>query len=551
LEQQRCIDGLHSEDGDYISGYNYFYLNYCPILRLVEEEVILSSGQRKVIKRRERAFADFWDYDYYYFLAIQHAEEEGKHMVVLKARGKGYSFKGAAMLARNYSLVPNSRSYAVAAESEFLVRDGLLTKCWEILDFLGESTPWGKLAQAVNTKVHRRASYMATDETGKKIEGGYKSEVIGVSLKNDPNKIRGKRAKLILFEEAGKFPDITTAWRIAQAGVEESGIAFGLMIAFGTGGEEGANFDGLKELFYNGKAYNVKAFPNIWDEGSEGMECSFFVPEYANMTTPLDHTTQLMDGDGNTNYEAAIEFVRTLREPVIKYAKDRTAIDRYVSEHPLTPQEACLTVGGNIFPRSDLLKQLAYIRTHKEAQAWKHVGHFDLEDGKPVWVEHKRHDDIKQYPLPKNADPTGAIVIWEHPPQSEIPYGLYIMGTDPYDWDQSQTNSLGSTIVYKRFQTFEDYHELPVAEYTGRPATAEQYYESVRRLAMYYNAKILYENEKRGMHTYFQQKHCDWMLADQPNELIKDIIQNSKVSRGKGIHMNKHIKLYGEGLIKE
>ncbi len=92
---------------------------------------------------------------------------------------------------------------------------------------------------------------------------------------------------------------------------------------------------------------------------------------------------------------------------------------------------------------------------------------------------------------------------------------------------------------------------MVVAEYTGRPATAEQFYENVRRLLMYYNAKLLYENEKRGLHTYFAQKHCEWMLADQPNELIKDITQNSKVERGKGIHMNKYVKQYMEGLIKE
>lgn len=172
---------------------------------------MLSSGQKKVIKRRERAFADFWDYDYYYFLAVQAAEEEGKHMVLLKKRGVGASFKGASMLARNYSLIPGSRSYAVAAEAGFLIKDGLLTKCWDMLDFLSEHTPWGKLSQAVNTKTHRRASYLITDEFGKRIEQGYKSEVIGVTLKNDPQKLRGMRCKLMIFEEAGKFPDITIA----------------------------------------------------------------------------------------------------------------------------------------------------------------------------------------------------------------------------------------------------------------------------------------------------------------------------------------------------
>ena len=45
-EQQAkyCLDGYTSEDGDYISGYNYFYLNFCPIMRLVEVEKVNSKG---------------------------------------------------------------------------------------------------------------------------------------------------------------------------------------------------------------------------------------------------------------------------------------------------------------------------------------------------------------------------------------------------------------------------------------------------------------------------------------------------------------------------
>lgn len=34
-EQDRCINGYTSDDGDFITGYNYFYLNYCPISRIV------------------------------------------------------------------------------------------------------------------------------------------------------------------------------------------------------------------------------------------------------------------------------------------------------------------------------------------------------------------------------------------------------------------------------------------------------------------------------------------------------------------------------------
>lgn len=52
------------------------------------------------------------------------------------------------------------------------------------------------------------------------------------------------------------------------------------MIAFGTGGTEGASFDGLKNLFYNPDAFNVLSFPNIWDDGQENSKCGFFAPSW-------------------------------------------------------------------------------------------------------------------------------------------------------------------------------------------------------------------------------------------------------------------------------
>ena len=38
-EQDRCINGYTADDGEFISGYNYFYLNYCPINRIVNKEI--------------------------------------------------------------------------------------------------------------------------------------------------------------------------------------------------------------------------------------------------------------------------------------------------------------------------------------------------------------------------------------------------------------------------------------------------------------------------------------------------------------------------------
>jgi len=96
------------------------------------------------------------------------------------------------------------------------------------------------------------------------------SSITGITLKNDPERLRGTRGKLVLFEEGGKFPNLETAWRVEQPAVEtDDGVAFGLLIAFGTGGTEGGAFDGLKNLFYKPEAFNCLTFPNIWDDGQE------------------------------------------------------------------------------------------------------------------------------------------------------------------------------------------------------------------------------------------------------------------------------------------
>lgn len=459
------------------------------------------------------------------------------------------SYKGGSMLCRNFFLIPGSKSYVYASNKQYLTDDGILTKAWDYMDFIDENTAWGKKRQAVNTSMRRRASMIVTDNFGNKIEVGYKSEIIGVSLKDNPDAVRGKAGMLILWEEAGTFPELKAAWQIARPSVEQDGVAFGLMIMFGTGGDEGPAVMTLREAFYNPKSYNCIGFENIWDDGIQSKECGFFIPQHTNLDIRDENGKRLyMDEDGNTLHEKARQFILNLREEELKEATSSQQIDRYVAEHSESPAEAFTELSGNIFPKKELQKQLARIRTNTKLQNHKQVGTLTLVNGEIIWNIQKT-GDITEFPLPKNSDPTGKIVIWEHPVK-DAPFGLYIAGIDPYDHDQSGTNSLGSCFIYKRFQDFESYSDIIVAEYTGRPKTAEEFYENVRKLLIYYNAKAMVENQNTGLFTYFNNKHCSHLLADQP-DIIKDIVNNSTVNRRKGCHMNREIKLWGEGKIKE
>ena len=188
-------------------------------------------------------------------------------------------------------------------------------------------------------------------------------------------------------------------------------------------------------MFYHPDGYNCISFPNIWDEHAEGTRCGFFCPQYSNLANQDEEGNRLyMDKDGNTKHKAALDYILSLRKEVVENASNSVTVDRYCAENCITPAEACLNFNGNIFPKKELQEQLALIRTNKNLQNHKQIG--DLiwgPDGDLKWLI-KKTGDITHFPLKKDDDPTGSIVIWEHP-NKNANVGLYIAGIDPYDHD--------------------------------------------------------------------------------------------------------------------
>jgi hypothetical protein len=94
-----------------------------------------------------------------------------------------------------------------------------------------------------------------------------------------------------------------------------------------------------------------------------------------------------------------------------------------------------------------------------------------------------------------------------------ITFGRYLAGCDPYDHDKSETGSLGSCLVYDKLT------KRVVAEYSGRPRTANEYYENVRKLLIFYNARLLYENERKGIFQYFEYKNCTYNINENESNM--------------------------------
>jgi hypothetical protein len=534
-ETRRCIEGyVRQSDGEWVSGYYYWYLNYFPIMRTE------ATGEGK---RAERIydFVDVWDSDYLFYHYVEQGESESEYGSVLKTRGRGYSFKISSMLDRNFYLIKKSKGYAFASVSEYLTKDGVLTKAWSGMDFLDENTPWSKLKQKKNTDGHKRASYIHPI-TGK--ESGYMSEIMEVTTKGDAEKGRGKRGKLLIHEEAGIYPKLLQTWNIARPSIEDGDFTFGYQICFGTGGSPGSKFEGLEELFYRGGGYKVKMVRNIWDKVKGEGTCGFFVPEYMNRKGCYDQ-------NGNSNVAKALMEILINRKKIRENASKENALTQEKAERPITPQEAVMRIEGSLFPVDDLKSYLETIMPEMGKFVSKHyIGRLNPDPSTGVLSYSPSADDkvIREFPLKDNVNKYGAIEIFKMPitdGMGVIPRFRYYAGIDTYDDDSSTTNSLGSIFIADILT------DEIVAEFTGRPKTANEFYEVCLRLLKFYNAIANYENDKKGLFAYFSHRNQLSLLADNP-QILKDMelvkANNLYGNKAKGTNSGVKINAWGRRL---
>lgn len=520
-EIRRCWYGMvRPSDGEWITGYHYFYLNYCPILR---------SKTKKGTKRASRSygFPDIYDGDYWFFHYLELAREKGKHTTTLKKRGAGYSYKGGSKLARNFVLGENEEakrevaSFAIANEKEYLTKDGVLNKFVSIVDHCGDNTPFPRRKELKDSwnLMHWIMGYKDPN-TG--LERGTKNQVMGVTLKNDPERARGKRGVLIEWEEFGKFSESIRAWNISRPSVEEDGFAFGLMNAYGTGGTKGASFEGLRELFYNPVGYNVMGIENVYDKNSKpGSTCAFFHATYLNAKGKYDV---------NGNSDVTLALLDIIKDRIlIKYnSRDSATLVQMIAERPITPQEAIMKIGGSIFPVTDIRDYLEECRIN-EAKFTEDNLVVDLILINDTTVKYEINNakrPIRKY-NPDVSNVEGAVEIFKLPEEIEgrVPSYRYIAGIDPIDNDYIESGSLGSIIM------FDTWTDQIVAEYTGRPQLAEEFYEICRRLLILYNAQGNYENNIKGLFGYFNAKNCLYLLCDTP-QYLRDIEEVKNILHG-------------------
>jgi len=538
-ELRRWKEGLVREsDGEWIPGQLYFYWNFSPIW-LVEKVKGDKSTSKKSKGKRMRKFPKPWLGDYLFYHYMEQGRTNGQHGKLLKTRGVGFSFKmGSISPCNMYTYTgAGNPNFHLASDKTFLTGDkGVFGKVLDVLDWIADTTPLSKL-RILDSKRAMEIQLGYMDEYGGR--KGILSSVFGISLKDNPDKARGIRGPLIHYEEDGLFPNLEKAWGVNRKAVEDGDVAFGYMLAGGTGGTEGASFEGSEKLFYRPGAYNIYGVPNVYDRNVNGDTlCGFFWGGYLNRNGCYDEDL------GEPDVIKALTEILIDRHEVKYNSSDPSALTQKKAEEPITPQEAVMRTEGTVFPVADLKEYLETIAPRKEMFLAEHyVGDLVYNAaGEVVWKP-----NLDKYPLRSydntSGDRTGALEIFEMPRKNNaglIPPGRYIAGIDPIDADAGQ--SLFSILV---MDTFTD---RIVAEYSGRPRTANEAYELALRTLMYYNAQANYESNLKGLFSYFSNKNKLHYLCDTPQvlrdmEMIK--ATNQYGNRAKGTHANPKLNSWG------
>ena len=506
-EVRRCWEGyIRPEDGEWITGDMYFFLNYCPI------QLIKKDSNGKSIRTID--FPKFWDGHYYKSHYLNQCRNEGHHAAELASRGKGKSYYAASMLAKRFILGESNdvkkkvQCVATASERKYIQGANQLLDMFQYyIDFCANNTEFPR--QRITSSLQNLSWTMGYIDSETNTRRGTENSVIGITSKDDESKLRGSRGVLYLLEEAGSFPRLLNLYQVLRPSVEDGNSVWGLIYLYGTAGDSDSDFSSMQELMYNPKGYNIKAINNVYDKEGQGRkQFTYFFPGYMDRADCYDE-------DGNSDVNKALIEILLDRYKVKYNSTDINAITKRIAEIPITPQEAILKTKDNIFPITELTKRLTEIDNNPNFFDDVYVG--DLAFNKQGKVEFNTittDTPIRDFPT-KDNKVQGAIEIYEMPQEihGKVPNERYILSLDNYENDTAQTMSLGSIFVLDLWT------DRIVAEYTGRPMFVDNLNEVCRKLCLFYNGKVMVENNKKNTFAYFSKMNSLHLMADTPEYL--------------------------------
>lgn len=522
----RCKYGM-TVNGYTITGDNYFFLNFYQ-LPLVDETQASGQGLN-------RGFPKFFESHYRYFHYLQLARESHKHAALMKARSIGFSEINASTAARLYTIIRNSRTMITCFNDTFL--KGTFSKVDSALTFLNSNTQGGMFQPRLIDKELEKKSGYQEKVNGQFEDFGFKSTVIGING-NKPSNIRGDRVDLLIYDESGSWPNLTTAIIQGQELCEVQGVPRGIMVFGGTGGDHGAPLEGLKKIYYHPRAFKVLPYRHNYTQTGEYEETGFFIPYFVQSLRD-----EFMDSRGVCDIERYKVELQKERDYLLAVPEEYY---KKCAERCWFAEEAFNLEGVNKFNKVLISEQLAEIRLHKRGPR-PEAGYIDY------YYKNNKHtlENIDGFKWIPNVN--GKVKILEHPVWSDLykenvekqrilaeekgedfevqiyteMKDLYVAGIDGIDIGANQTSDKTKDpsdfciTILRRAHGLKD--PQIVAMYKDRPGNIREAYKIAMCLLRYYNAKVNIEATRVGMITWARENKCLDYFMKRPRATLTDI----------------------------
>ena len=520
----RCKYGMTSH-GYTITGDNYFFLNFYQ-LPVVDMDKASGEGTNE-------SFPVFFASQYMFFHYLQMCRVLHKNAALMKARSIGFSEINASLAARLYTTIKRSRTMITCFKDTYL--NGTFSKLDHALTFINTNADGFFKPRLTDKALEKKSGYQVKID-GQFTDFGWRSVVIGING-SKPSNIRGDRVDLLIYDEAGSWPDLTTAVVQGQELCEVQGVPRGVMLFGGTEGDFGPPLEGLKKIYYNPRAFKILPFRHKWTQDGTTIESGFFLPYFLQSLNP-----EYMDSRGVCNQ---VEYKKVLQEERNNLLAVPEDYLKKCAERCWNAEEAFTLEGQNKFNKMKIADQLAKIRLHKIGPR-PQVGTIDytyksnkhslenidgfrwiLNSGKVQILEHPVWSDLYKEQIEKQkkeAEEQG--IDFEAPVYTEM-NDLYVAGIDGIDIGAAQTSKetrdpSDFCIVIKR-RAFGLNEPQYVAMYKDRPQNIREAYKIAMCMCRYYNCRINIEATRVGMITWARENKCLQYFMKRPRATLTDI----------------------------
>tara|TARA_R110002012_G_scaffold132551_4_gene285509 strand:+ start:25466 stop:27487 length:2022 start_codon:yes stop_codon:yes gene_type:complete len=490
-----CIEGYETA-GLKISGRLYYYLNFCIIAGV----------------SRGNIYPEYYDLVHEFYDLIEQAKAEGKGVIGLKARRKGFSYNvmcgeidyGMRFIDGYQAGVCGGAEEHVSDFYNKLINQFFLKPPELKMHLMSKGS--------VESEVPMVSGYKVKTNTGWE-ERGSKNTIYWSTMYRNPNKFKGKYLHAQVFEESGEFPLLEKAYNASKDCWMEGDMMIGTPYVYGTGGNVKSNSRDFKKMYYDPDAYRLLKFfvpatrmyfPCVAGYKNSKGEIKEDIPYLKDKYT-------IEERYGMEDREAAEEKILARRED-FKKGDNKKALYDNMQNNPLDEKESFLQFSSNNFDVDMINEQMFKIESQKTK-----LGKFKLE-----WKKNEKGElltPLKVEPVPdKNGDWK---IHYDGHPKSRYK-NLDVAGLDSYDMDQSMTSkSLGSMVIYRRSNTMsEEISDAPIALLYYRPKQKETFYDECLKAAVYWNlvGNVLIDAEKSLIIEYWKNHGGLKYLAPRPRK---------------------------------